>query len=136
MASSITPIPRTRVGWTGSGACTSGSIALPKGGTRPAHGGVGMTSTQPAEQMPMASERVSQRAFFGASALLFVAAAALTILWCTSMAGMGEMPMPGGWSMWMVWMRLPGQTWPGAALAFVGMWVVMTAAMMLPSLVP
>jgi predicted metal-binding membrane protein len=33
-------------------------------------------------------------------------------------------------------MRRPGQTWPGAAASFLGMWVVMTAAMMLPSLVP
>ena len=29
-----------------------------------------------------------------------------------------------------------GQTWPGAAASFLGMWVVMMAAMMLPSLVP
>jgi predicted metal-binding membrane protein len=49
---------------------------------------------------------------------------------------MGEMPMPGGWTMSMVWMRMPGQTWPGAAASFLGMWVMMTAAMMLPSLVP
>lgn len=31
---------------------------------------------------------------------------------------------------------MPGQTWPGAAAAFLGMWVVMMVAMMLPSLVP
>ena len=49
---------------------------------------------------------------------------------------MGEMPMPGGWTMSMIWIRIPGQTWPGAAASFLGMWVVMTAAMMLPSLVP
>ena len=49
---------------------------------------------------------------------------------------MGGMPMPGGWTMSMAWMRMPGQTWPGAAASFLGMWVVMTAAMMLPSLVP
>ena len=29
-----------------------------------------------------------------------------------------------------------GQTWPGAAASFLGMWVVMMVAMMLPSLVP
>src|SRR5207302_2404670 len=28
------------------------------------------------------------------------------------------------------------QTWPGAAASFLGMWVVMMVAMMLPSLVP
>jgi predicted metal-binding membrane protein len=52
------------------------------------------------------------------------------------MSGMSEMPMPGGWTMSMAWMRMPGQTWPGAATAFLGMWVVMMVAMMLPSLVP
>ena len=46
------------------------------------------------------------------------------------------MPMPGGWTMSMAWMRMPGQTWPGAAASFVGMWIVMMVAMMLPSLVP
>ncbi len=84
----------------------------------------------------MASERASQRAFFGVSALLFAASAAVTIVWCASMSAMGEMPMPGGWTMSMAWMRMPGQTWPGAAASFLGMWVVMMVAMMLPSLVP
>jgi predicted metal-binding membrane protein len=44
--------------------------------------------------------------------------------------------MPGGWTMSMVWMRMPGQTWPEAAASFIGMWVVMMVAMMLPSLGP
>ena len=52
------------------------------------------------------------------------------------MSAMGGMPMPGGWTMSMAWMRMPGQTWPGAAASFIGMWVVMMVAMMLPSLVP
>jgi predicted metal-binding membrane protein len=72
----------------------------------------------------------------GISALLFVASAALTIAWCASMSAMGEMPMPGGWTMSMAWMRMPGQTWPAAATSFLGMWIVMMVAMMLPSLVP
>ena len=84
----------------------------------------------------MASERASQQAFFGVSALLFAASAAVTIVWCASMSAMGGMPMPGGWTMSMAWMRMPGQTWPGAAASFLGMWVVMMVAMMLPSLVP
>jgi predicted metal-binding membrane protein len=84
----------------------------------------------------MASERASHLAFFGVSALLFAASAAVTIVWCASMSAMGEMPMPGGWTMSMTWMRMPGQTWPGAAASFLGMWVVMMVAMMLPSLVP
>jgi predicted metal-binding membrane protein len=80
--------------------------------------------------------RASQRAFLGVSALLFAVSAAVTIVWCASMAAMGGMPMPGGWTMSMAWMRMPGQTWPGAAAAFLGMWTVMMVAMMLPSLVP
>jgi len=84
----------------------------------------------------MSSGRASQRTFFGVSALLFAASTAVTIVWCASMSAMGEMPMPGGWTMSMAWMRMPGQTWPGAAASFLGMWVVMMVAMMLPSLVP
>jgi predicted metal-binding membrane protein len=84
----------------------------------------------------MMNERPSQQAFFGVSALLFAISAALTTAWCTSMSAMGAMPMPGGWTMSMAWMRMPGQTWPDAAASFLGMWVVMMIAMMLPSLVP
>jgi predicted metal-binding membrane protein len=74
--------------------------------------------------------------FWGVSALLFAASAAVTIAWCASMSAMGGMPMPGGWTMSMAWMRMTGQTWPGAAASFLGMWVAMMVAMMLPSLVP
>ena len=84
----------------------------------------------------MTRERASRQAFVGLSTLLFVASAALTARWCLSMSAMGEMPMPGGWAMSMTWGRMPGQTWLGAAASFLRMWVVMTAAMMLPSLVP
>jgi len=52
------------------------------------------------------------------------------------MATMGEMAMPGGWALSMVWMRMPSQTWSGAAASFLGNWVVMMVAMMLPSLTP
>jgi predicted metal-binding membrane protein len=71
----------------------------------------------------MLSERASSRAFFGVSALLFAASAAATVVWSASAQAMGGMPMQG-------------QTWPGAAASFLGMWVVMMVAMMLPSLVP
>jgi predicted metal-binding membrane protein len=84
----------------------------------------------------MASGRASQRTFFGVSTLLFAASATVTVLWCASMSAMAAMPMPGGWTMSMAWMRMPGQTWPGAAASFLGMWVVMMVAMMLPCLVP
>ncbi len=84
----------------------------------------------------MVSERASQRAFFGVTALLFAASAAATIVWCASMSAMGEMPMPGGWTMSMAWMRMPEQTWLGSAASFLCMWIVMMVAMMLPSLAP
>jgi len=84
----------------------------------------------------MSRSMVSERNFFGISALLFASSAAVTIVWCASMSAMSEMPMPGGWTMSMAWMRMPGQTWPGAAVSFLCMWMVMMVAMMLPSLVP
>ena len=55
------------------------------------------------------TERASQRAFFGVSALLFAASATGTIVWCASMSAMGGMPMPGGWTMSMAWIRIPGR---------------------------
>jgi predicted metal-binding membrane protein len=36
----------------------------------------------------------------------------------------------------MNWMRAPGEAWASTAASFLGMWIVMTMAMMLPSLVP
>ncbi|HEX9984469.1 MAG TPA: DUF2182 domain-containing protein [Thermoanaerobaculia bacterium] len=84
----------------------------------------------------MLTERASQQAFFAVSAVLFAVSTTVTIVWCGSMSAMGGMAMPGGWTMSMAWMRMPGQTWSAAASSFLGMWVVMMAAMMLPSLVP
>ena len=83
-----------------------------------------------------APRRASQRAFFAVLALLFTGSTGATIAWCTSMSAMGEMPMPGGGSMSMAWMRMPRQTWLGAAGSFLAMWLVMMVAMMLPTLVP
>jgi predicted metal-binding membrane protein len=82
----------------------------------------------------MAFKRTSRQTFLGVSALLFAASTAITIVWGASMSTMGGMPMPGGWTMSMTWM--PGPDWSGAALSFLGMWVVMMMAMMMPSLVP
>ncbi len=67
---------------------------------------------------------------------MFAASAAVTIVWCASMSAMPGMEMPGGWTMSMAWMRMPGQSWSGAAATFIGMWIVMMIAMMLPALVP
>ena len=79
---------------------------------------------------------VRSRVFLGVAALLFAACTTVTAVWCASMSAQGGMPMPGGWTMSMAWMRMPGQTWLAAAASFLAMWVVMMAAMMLPSLVP
>jgi len=80
--------------------------------------------------------QISRRNFFGVLALIFIASATVTVLRCNSMAAMGSMSMQGGWTMSMAWMRMPGETWAGAAASFVAMWVVMMVAMMLPSLTP
>jgi predicted metal-binding membrane protein len=90
---------------------------------------------------PMSATRgAGEHAFSAVSALLFVISAAATIIWCRAMANSSsmpaEMPMPGGWTMSMAWMRMPDQTWAGAAASFLGMWIVMMVAMMLPSLLP
>ncbi len=42
--------------------------------------------------------------------------------------------MPGGWTMSMMWMRMPGRTWLDTTASFIGMWIVIMIAMMLPSL--
>jgi len=84
---------------------------------------------------PAATARPSVR-FLAAGAALFLGSAAGTLVWGASMADMPGMPMAGGWTMSMTWMRMPQQTWLGATASFLGMWTLMMAAMMLPSLVP
>jgi len=71
------------------------------------------------------SARASERAFLGVSALLFAASAWATIAWSERMSAMGGSPM--------MWSRMPGQSWLGAAASFATMWTVMMVAMMLPS---
>ena len=85
--------------------------------------------------MAATTEQTNEAQLLGVSAVLFAGSTTLTIVWCASMSAMG-MPMPGGWTMSMAWMRMPGQTWLGAGTSFLGMWIVMMVAMMLPSLVP
>lgn len=76
------------------------------------------------------------RSFLAIASLLFFCSAAATIMACASMAAMSGMPMPGGWTMSMAWMRMSGQSWITAATSFVGMWTIMMVAMMMPSLIP
>ena len=84
----------------------------------------------------MHSIPAAHRRLFAASTLVFAASVAATLATGASMSGMHAMPMPGGWSMSMAWMRMPGQGWAGFAASFLGMWLVMMMAMMLPSLLP
>ena len=68
------------------------------------------------------------------AATVFCGCAVLTLYFVATMAG--GMAMPGGWTMSMMWMRMPGQSWPTAGAVFVAMWVAMMIAMMLPSALP
>jgi predicted metal-binding membrane protein len=67
-------------------------------------------------------------------ALAFAASVAGTVYFFRSMSG--GMEMPGGWTMSMTWMRMPGQSWTASAAIFLAMWLTMMIAMMLPSLLP
>jgi predicted metal-binding membrane protein len=78
----------------------------------------------------------SERAFRVTVALVFAASAAVTVAWCGSMSGMPGMEMPGGWTMSMAWMRMPGQGWLDYAGMFLGMWAVMMLSMMMPVAAP
>ena len=62
---------------------------------------------------------------------VFLVAAAYTLYAARAMSA--GMRMPGGWTMPMMWMAMPGQSVAGAAFAFLLMWQAMMIAMMLPS---
>lgn len=99
-----------------------------------------MTSTRP-EAACCAPARefsapVPRRLFLAAMALLIAASTAGTFAWCGAMADLPGMAMPGGWSMSMAWMRVPGQGWLGAGATFLGMWTLMMTGMMLPVVLP
>ena len=72
--------------------------------------------------------------FIAVCVLAFAASVSATIYFCRSMCC--EMEMPGGWTMSMMWMRMPGKTWFGSAMSFALMWLAMMVAMMLPSALP
>ena len=72
--------------------------------------------------------------FIAVSVFAFVAGVWATAYYCRAMAG--GMDMPGGWTMSMMWMRMPGQTWFASAISFLLMWLAMMVAMMLPSALP
>jgi predicted metal-binding membrane protein len=72
--------------------------------------------------------------FVAGCALVFGASAAATVRLCAPMVG--GMGMPGGWTLSMAWMRMPGQGWAGAWGMFAGTWAIMMVAMMLPAIAP
>ncbi len=55
----------------------------------------------------------SRARFFVFSGLVFAVSAVATVYFCRSMSGGRE--MPGGWTMSMMGMRMPGQTWTAPA---------------------
>ncbi len=65
---------------------------------------------------------------------VFLATAAATLWGARAMQA--GMPMPGGWRMSMMWMRMPGQSWTVTTALFLLMWAAMMLAMMLPSTLP
>src|SRR5688572_12742795 len=71
--------------------------------------------------------------FIAVCVLAFVASVAATAYFCRSCC---EMEMPGGWTMSMMWTRMPSQTWAASATSFLLMWLAMMVAMMLPSALP
>jgi len=79
---------------------------------------------------------VRRAVFYGVCGFAFAISTGLTVAACLSMSAMGEMPMPGGRTMSMMWLPVCGQTWPAVAASFVGMWIAMMVAMMLPSVAP
>jgi predicted metal-binding membrane protein len=88
--------------------------------------------TEPAgrDRVPAAGRvRIPASALF-----LFSIGLLATIYFCRTMGG--GMPMPGGWTMSMIWMRMPDQSWLAATSMFLLMWLAMMVAMMLPSMTP
>jgi hypothetical protein len=86
--------------------------------------------------MPAVPEVLRRLPAWPGAGLLLFAAAAAAIAGSLSMQDMGELPMPGGWTLSTAWMPMCGQSWSGAATSFTGMWAVMMVAMMLPALLP
>jgi predicted metal-binding membrane protein len=81
-----------------------------------------------------AQKQLAPLGFLLACAAVFAIAAAGTVHFCRSMAG--GMGMPGGWTMSMMWMPMPGCTWMESAAVFLLAWLAMMVAMMMPSALP
>lgn len=92
-----------------------------------------MASLSPAHDGPaVPAGRVSPRIPYLVAILVFVGSAGATLYFNYSMSG--AMPMPGNWTMSMMWM--PMGSLPVSAAIFTLMWLAMMVAMMLPSALP
>ena len=80
------------------------------------------------------TDRGQSAGFIAACAGVFIASVAVTVYFCHSMNC--DMKMPGCWTMSMMWMPMPRQTWAASAASFLLMWLAMMLAMMLPSALP
>ena len=92
---------------------------------------------RPNNDRPPASNHSPERASYAIAFLIFVGAAAATLYFNYSMSHgsmAGGMPMPGHWTMSMMWMPM-GSAFESAAI-FTLMWLAMMIAMMLPSAMP
>ena len=72
--------------------------------------------------------------FIAVCVFTFIAGIWATVYFSHSMCC--DMAMPGGWTMSMMWMQMPGQTWFTAGINFLLMWLAMMIAMMMPSALP
>ncbi len=78
------------------------------------------------------AHRISTFAPYIIAFVVFVCAAGATLYFNYTMSG--GMPMPGNWTMSMMWMPMGGEI--SAAAIFTVMWLAMMVAMMLPSTIP
>ncbi len=81
-------------------------------------------------------EHTSRRYFYSGAALLAIVCGALTIAWSAPMASSAPTRLCSGLLASVASLRMPGESMPNAALSFLGLWMVMTVAMMSPSAAP
>ena len=81
------------------------------------------------DQSTSLADGPSARTPYIVAILVFLCAAGLTLYFYYSMSN--GMPMPGNWTMSMMWMPMGGEL--AAAAIFTLMWLAMMVAMMLPS---
>jgi predicted metal-binding membrane protein len=93
-----------------------------------------MAASLPHKNRAGCDEATLPAEFIVACVVAFVAGVSATVYFCRSMCC--EIEMPGGGTMSMMWMPMPGQTWVASAISFLFMWLAMMIPMMLPSALP